>query len=55
MDIFRAINAGGTTVLMATHDENLITYLNRRVVHLRHGQVVGDHGSGAPTGSEVQA
>ena len=42
MDSFRAINAGGTTVLMATHDEALIAYLNRRVIHLRHGRVVSD-------------
>ena len=55
MDIFRAINASGTTVLMASHDEELITYLNRRVVHLRHGQVVGDHGRGGVAGTEVPA
>jgi len=42
MDIFRAINASGTTVVMATHDEELIAYVNRRVVRLDHGQVVGD-------------
>jgi len=42
MDIFRAINASGTTVVMATHDEELIAYVNRRVVRLEHGQVVGD-------------
>jgi len=44
METFRAINAGGTTVLMATHDMDLIAYVNRRVVHLLHGQVVGDGG-----------
>ncbi|MGI8673477.1 MAG: cell division ATP-binding protein FtsE [Luteitalea sp.] len=44
METFRAINAGGTTVLMATHDLELIAYVNRRVVHLQHGQVVGDGG-----------
>jgi cell division transport system ATP-binding protein len=55
MDIFRGINAGGTTVIMATHDEDLIGYLNRRVVHLRHGQVTGDHGTGALASSEVSA
>ncbi len=42
MDIFRAINASGTTVVMATHDEELIAYVNRRVVRLERGQVVGD-------------
>ncbi len=53
MDIFRAINAAGTTVIMATHDDGLITYLNRRVVHLRDGQVVGDHGVGPLASREV--
>jgi cell division transport system ATP-binding protein len=42
MDIFRDINASGTTVVMATHDQELITYVNRRVVQLQRGQVVGD-------------
>jgi cell division transport system ATP-binding protein len=42
MDIFRDINASGTTVLMATHDQELITYLNRRVLQLHQGQLVGD-------------
>ncbi len=53
MDIFRTINAAGTTVLMATHDEDLIGYVNRRVVQLRHGRVVGDHGAGTALGPEV--
>ena len=42
MDIFRDINASGTTVVMATHDQDLITYVNRRVVQLQRGQLVGD-------------
>jgi len=42
MDIFRDINASGTTVVMATHDQELITYVNRRVVQLQRGQLVGD-------------
>jgi cell division transport system ATP-binding protein len=42
MDIFRDINASGTTVVMATHDEELIRYVNRRVVQLQRGQLVGD-------------
>ena len=42
MDIFRSINAAGTTVVMATHDEDLITYVNRRVVQLQRGEIVGD-------------
>ena len=48
MDIFRDINAAGTTVLMATHDQELIRYVNRRVVQLHRGQIVSDHGGPAP-------
>ena len=42
MDIVRDINASGTTVVMATHDPELIAYVDRRFVRLQHGQVVGD-------------
>jgi ABC-type ATPase involved in cell division len=42
MDIFRTINASGTTVVMATHDQDLIAYVNRRVVQLQQGQVTDD-------------
>jgi len=38
--LFRDINAGGTTVLVATHDRSLTTGLGRRLVHLEHGQIV---------------
>lgn len=47
MDIFRAINSAGTTVLVATHDRSLIDYVGRRVVSLEHGRVVAD-AEGAP-------
>jgi cell division transport system ATP-binding protein len=45
MDIFRDINASGTTVVMATHDQELIAYVGRRVVRLQRGQVVEDRRS----------
>jgi len=34
MDVFRDINAAGTTVLVATHDRALIAHVGRRVLHL---------------------
>jgi cell division transport system ATP-binding protein len=34
MDLFRDINASGTTVLVATHDRALIAHVGRRVLHL---------------------
>jgi cell division transport system ATP-binding protein len=39
MSLFRAINARGTTVLVATHDRALIRHLGKRVVTLEHGHV----------------
>ncbi|MGH9384128.1 MAG: cell division ATP-binding protein FtsE [Vicinamibacterales bacterium] len=40
MNLFRDINAGGTTVLVATHDRELIKMVGRRTVHLEHGRLV---------------
>ncbi len=40
MNLFREINARGTTVLVATHDRELISRVGRRSVTLDHGQIV---------------
>jgi cell division transport system ATP-binding protein len=40
MNLFRDINASGTTVLVATHDRELIKWVGRRTIHLEHGHVV---------------
>jgi cell division transport system ATP-binding protein len=40
MNLFRDINASGTTVLVATHDRELIKWVGRRTVHLEHGRMV---------------
>ncbi len=41
MNLFREINAGGTTVIVATHDRELIKWVGRRVVQLEQGRVAG--------------
>jgi cell division transport system ATP-binding protein len=41
MDVFRDINASGTTVLVATHDRALIAHVGRRVLHLEQGRSPG--------------
>ncbi len=38
MNLFRDINAGGTTVLVATHDRELIKWVGRRVIQLEYGR-----------------
>ena len=39
MNLFRGINARGTTVLVATHDRDLIRRVDRRVITLDHGRL----------------
>ena len=46
MRLFREINARGTTVLVATHDRDLIERMQRRTIILERGSVVaGGHAS----------
>jgi cell division transport system ATP-binding protein len=39
MNLFREINARGTTLLVATHDRELIRRVGRRTITLEHGQL----------------
>ena len=41
MDLFKEINARGTTVLVATHDRDLLARMQRRTIVLERGRVVG--------------
>jgi cell division transport system ATP-binding protein len=40
MNLLREVNAGGTTVVVATHDRELIRLVGRRTITLDHGRVV---------------
>jgi cell division transport system ATP-binding protein len=40
MNLLREVNAGGTTVVVATHDRELIRLVGRRTVTLEQGKVV---------------
>jgi cell division transport system ATP-binding protein len=40
IDLFKSINARGTTVMVATHDPNVLAQVNRRVITLEQGKVV---------------
>jgi cell division transport system ATP-binding protein len=40
MNLFREINARGTTVVVATHDRELIRRVGRRAITLDHGRLV---------------
>jgi cell division transport system ATP-binding protein len=40
MSLFEEVNARGTTVLVATHDREMIQRMRKRVIALDHGRVV---------------
>ena len=42
MDIFKRINAAGTTIVMATHDKGIVDTMQRRVVAIEGGHIVRD-------------
>jgi cell division transport system ATP-binding protein len=40
MNLLREVNAGGTTVVVATHDRELIRLVGRRTITLDQGRIV---------------
>ncbi|MDD2871959.1 MAG: ATP-binding cassette domain-containing protein [Candidatus Gracilibacteria bacterium] len=46
MDIFLDINSDGKTVIMASHDSNIVNKLNKRVIAFQNKQVVSDTENG---------
>src|SRR6266536_585257 len=59
MQLFLKINADGATVVMATHNREIVDLLRRRVVVIEDGQVVRDDRAGryheAPQASALRA
>jgi cell division transport system ATP-binding protein len=47
MELLKALNLKGTTVLVASHDMMVVERMGRRVVKLERGQVVSDSGKEA--------
>ena len=46
MDIFRRINKAGTTIVMATHDRNIVDTMKKRVIAIEDGRIVRDQQRG---------
>jgi cell division transport system ATP-binding protein len=46
MSLLERINRTGTTVVMATHDNNIVDAMRRRVIELDMGKVVRDQARG---------
>ena len=47
VDLFKHINNFGKTVIMVTHNMDLVSYLNKRVIRLKDGRVQSDNMRGA--------
>ncbi|MDW7739171.1 MAG: cell division ATP-binding protein FtsE [Bacillota bacterium] len=46
MNLLRSINLRGTTVLVATHNRDIVDYFKKRVLYLENGKLVGDEQKG---------
>ena len=48
MELFIQFNQVGVTLLVATHDVDLVNRLGKRIIQLRQGRVSGDNGGDQP-------
>ncbi|PLS27114.1 FtsE-like ATP binding protein in cell division [Bifidobacterium anseris] len=46
MEVLDAINRTGTTIVMATHNEEIVNSMRKRVVELHNGRIVRDQAAG---------
>jgi cell division transport system ATP-binding protein len=46
MSLLERINRTGTTVVMATHDNNIVDAMRRRVIELEFGKIIRDQSRG---------
>lgn len=42
VELLNEINKRGTTILMVTHEHNLVDHFNRRVIEIKNGNIVSD-------------
>ena len=50
MELFKLINARGTTVLVATHDPHVLNHVNRRVITVVQGVLLSERRTGQGVG-----
>jgi cell division transport system ATP-binding protein len=50
MQLLYRINRAGTTVVMATHDREMVDKMRRRVIALEHGKLMRDERRGGYAG-----
>ena len=46
IEIFKKINEAGVTLILLTHDKDVVNALRRRVITLEHGKIVSDEANG---------
>lgn len=46
MEIFQGINNSGTTIIMATHDKQIVDSMSKRVIAIENGEIVRDELNG---------
>ena len=46
MEIFYRINKAGTTIVMATHNKEIVDTMQRRVLTIENGQIIRDVAQG---------
>ena len=47
MEIFKEINSAGTTIVMATHDKDVVDAMGKHVIAIEQGRIVRDEKEGA--------
>ena len=47
MNLLEEVNKNGTTVVVVTHNIEIVKTMKKRVIELRNGEVVGDWINGA--------
>ena len=52
IEILRKINELGTTVLLTTHDEQVLSSLDKRIITIEHGRIVSDEEKLTPQDSK---
>jgi cell division transport system ATP-binding protein len=53
MQLLYRINRAGTTVIVATHDSDMVNRMRRRVIELRRGRIIRDEATGLYTQDET--
>lgn len=54
MNLFQRFNKLGTTVMVITHDENIVKNMNKRIIRIENGQVVSDRQTSSVSFEEVK-